>query len=625
MRRGRVEDLLRLNGRVGVGDEVGVSSPVAASVKNVAVTAGQRVDAGQVLVELDLSGIQSDLQAARDRLTTAQAKVDKARAPIQARLRRAEDEYTAPTGGPRRSEQLASESNIVAARGALQRAEADLAKLLSPPRSGELQAAEQEAAAARAALDRAQADRDRLKGGPDPSAVRKAQADLASAQNGLDKAKADLQRLQAGPDPLELRAAERQVQQAQADVRAAQDNGPIEAAQAELRAAQSTKTDKDTTQAQRDAAIARAQFALRSAQSSQAAAQERARAAIEVSNDRLAKLRQGPKPSDLEIARRNVQIAQAAVDDANDRLKTVQGGPNDAIDKADAALAAARSALQRAEARVQDLRSPASSDQVAAARTAVESARLALASAAARASEGNGPQAAQSGQARDAQAKIDAQRALLDGPLPDDVGADPNDREAADLIRARKDAAAEQATVDKLQQSLGTNDLTAPGAGIVSAVQVKVGDALQPGVTAVMLAQDGEPIARADLNDRDAARLSVGQAVSVLLQGGPEDRLSGTVAAIANDGNGRTALLRVAWPSAPSLGTPLQATITLQARDGALLVPSRAVRAIGERRYVDVLDGTAQRRTEIQVGIVSTDDTEVVSGLREGQLVLVGL
>ena len=88
---------------------------------------------------------------------------------------------------------------------------------------------------------------------------------------------------------------------------------------------------------------------------------------------------------------------------------------------------------------------------------------------------------------------------------------------------------------------------------------------------------------------------------------------------------GRLAQLQIDWPTAvkPQFGVSSTATVLVQQKDGALIVPQKAIRTAGPRRYVEYLDGSQRRVANVEVGIVSGVEAEVLSGLIDGQSVLV--
>lgn len=72
-------------------------------------------------------------------------------------------------------------------------------------------------------------------------------------------------------------------------------------------------------------------------------------------------------------------------------------------------------------------------------------------------------------------------------------------------------------------------------------------------------------------------------------------------------------------------GLYAEATLTLDRENSALTVPQEAVNIDGDRRSVWVIDPSNKvEQREITTGIETPDDVEVLSGLREGELVAVG-
>jgi len=84
-------------------------------------------------------------------------------------------------------------------------------------------------------------------------------------------------------------------------------------------------------------------------------------------------------------------------------------------------------------------------------------------------------------------------------------------------------------------------------------------------------------------------------------------------------GNGLLAGL--AQQSTPLLKDGLSATVNIpvQERDNILLVPNRAISRQGRNSVVQVLNGTTTEARTVQIGISDSTNTEVVSGLNEGE------
>ena len=136
---------------------------------------------------------------------------------------------------------------------------------------------------------------------------------------------------------------------------------------------------------------------------------------------------------------------------------------------------------------------------------------------------------------------------------------------------------------------------------------------------------EGAPLVRAGLSGSDAARVSVGQKVTVQLDGEDNSQLDASIAALVDSADsGRVALIQVDWGTvAPSFGAPVKVAVALREKDNVLLVPERAVRTVGSRQYVEYHDGFARRTITVEVGIIADGQAEILSGLQEGQIISV--
>ena len=610
VRRGSIADVVQLNGRVAAAEEATLTAPKPGRVETVSVKAGQAVEQGQVLLEadskdtvkeltaararLDVSSIQLQQAQVRQRAAVAQGQFDRQRqqdaaAEAEANLRRAEAEYERVKAGPTASEREAAQAVVTAARAALEKAQLDADRLKAGPPAADVRVAEQQVEGARLGLQRAEADLARLKAGPNPDDVRAAERDVTTAQNAVDRAQADLDALTKGPDPFDVRAAEREVQRAQNAVAVAE----------------AAKVD-ETNRAAHDAAVASARLDLQAAQ------------------ERLAKLREPAKPAAVDTAKRTVDAARADLNAARTRLDAVRKGPDSlALDAANATVNNARVTLQNATDRLNALKGAPPEDVVAASSNTVTAAQGALNVAQARLDELNShPTPAE---LRDAQDKVAAARAALDRARAG-TGAPAADSGAGtDVLLLQRQVEQDRAQVASLEQDLAAGRLLAPYAGVVSSVLVRRGDPMDVDQPVLVLAKPGTPIIRADAGDKETARLQPGQKATVQLEGG-KDAITGSVTAVTNapGGAGRVALVSVEWPADPAqLGVNASVAVTVQEKQNALLVPQKAVRSAGARRYVQYMDGVSRRIANVEVGIANGDVVEILSGLTEGQLVVV--
>jgi hypothetical protein len=122
--------------------------------------------------------------------------------------------------------------------------------------------------------------------------------------------------------------------------------------------------------------------------------------------------------------------------------------------------------------------------------------------------------------------------------------------------------------------------------------------------------------------------VAAGQGAKVQIEGKDGAGLDASVSAVtdAASGAGKVAELQLALPDGaqrPAFGSAAQVTLSVAQHDGVLIIPQKAVRTAGTRRFVEYMDGLNRRIADVQVGISSGDQVEVTGGLTEGQSVLV--
>jgi hypothetical protein len=77
-------------------------------------------------------------------------------------------------------------------------------------------------------------------------------------------------------------------------------------------------------------------------------------------------------------------------------------------------------------------------------------------------------------------------------------------------------------------------------------------------------------------------------------------------------------------PKDLELGMLGRVTVVLREKLGVLLVKSTAVRSAGPRQYVQVVQSGRKRDVDVEIGIMTPTETEIVKGLSEGDRVLDG-
>jgi hypothetical protein len=156
---------------------------------------------------------------------------------------------------------------------------------------------------------------------------------------------------------------------------------------------------------------------------------------------------------------------------------------------------------------------------------------------------------------------------------------------------------------------------------------VPAGTTLAKGAPVLTLAKPGEAVIRLDLTAAEGAKVSEGQMAYIKFDN-IDAMLDATVVSVADapkGKSGRVVQFSVDWQTdTPMYGTLAQVQLQVNQKNGVLLVPKKAVRTAGQRRYVQVQSGATRKVVNVDVGITSSDSAEILTGLTEGQTVFVG-
>lgn len=295
---------------------------------------------------------------------------------------------------------------------------------------------------------------------------------------------------------------------------------------------------------------------------------------------------------DLHAAQLRVDQAQAAYDEALRQRTTAQGGQADEqYALLDAKLGEASFNLDLAQRQVQSLNT-ATQGQVGAA------------------------------YARALQAEAELER----------VKAGPRQAEIDQAELAVRQA---ELQLDEASTAYNRLRLTAPFDGIVSRVYIEEGSLVGPGVPVVELTNISPLHVRAEVDEVDIRQIQTGMPARVQLDALPNTRLHGTIDQIALLGRDKDGI--VSYDVKVRLddndlrvrhGMTAEAAVAVEERPNVLVVPNPFIRLDrrNDQAFVDVYkdDGTLEE-VEITLGLQGQDNSEVVSGLHEGDVLALDL
>jgi HlyD family secretion protein len=212
--------------------------------------------------------------------------------------------------------------------------------------------------------------------------------------------------------------------------------------------------------------------------------------------------------------------------------------------------------------------------------------------------------------------------------------------DAAKLKQARAQVAQSQASLKQLVEQLGYTTIAAPMDGVILSRDVEIGDAVSSilvlGSTATLVMTEGdtsEVYVQGKVDEADIAHVYMGQPARIKVESFRDRLFYGKVTKIAPMGvekdNVTTFEVRV---SINNPGGELKANMTANAEilmdehKGVLTVPENAVSYDGQKNAsVDVPDKSQKdgtRKIPVKVGLSNGSVTEIVSGLKEGDQVV---
>ena len=185
----------------------------------------------------------------------------------------------------------------------------------------------------------------------------------------------------------------------------------------------------------------------------------------------------------------------------------------------------------------------------------------------------------------------------------------------------------EIAAITKTGKSSPRFGVYAPASGILTELGVREGGQLMAGSSLIQISDLSQVWMIAEVPERDAVRLKLGIAADVQLQSLPGEVFKGKVGYLypmLND-TSRTLQVRIELPNKGNRLRPgmyANVEFTGQTHE-ALSVPTESIIATGKRKVVIVKVANGYRPVEIKTGQERDSSTEILSGLAEGEDVVV--
>ncbi len=496
-------------------------------------------------------------------------------------------------------------SNAVASAAASQRsAQLKLDDLAAGSTGVELAAADQGLASSQAALTKAENDYDDLVNGGSTSEKSAATQAVSAADSLVASAKSTRDKLKDTPSAADKAAAQAGVAQAQSGLTSAQNTSTnaqnsVTTAAATLKSAEHTYCSAVPapvpTPSFCGAEVAPISDADASAMNT-ALATEHASAASTVIGANSGYL------SAINLAASaasTVTSAQQALDAAQAKLNAANEGPKSAdVAAADAAVTSAEAALTAATDKLNLVNQGGTEFQISNAQVAIDSAFAAQAAAQAKREE------------------------AYRGP------------KANTIEQARAAVRSAGLAVEAAQIRLRNAQITAPFDGTVAAVNVKQGEFFggANATAAIVLLTPDALTMKMNVGETDYSVLKVDQGGVVIFDGIPgkpypfkitEIGLAPTVTQGVVTYEVKGSLVVIPGNPKPAPGMNARGQITTDSKPDVVAIPPRAIRRKGTDQVVDVRRNGAVEEQVITTGVTDTEQVEVLTGLKEGDTLVV--
>ena len=175
--------------------------------------------------------------------------------------------------------------------------------------------------------------------------------------------------------------------------------------------------------------------------------------------------------------------------------------------------------------------------------------------------------------------------------------------------------------------------IVAPFDGVVADISITEGEEISTAALAtpaISLVDTGEMEMKGYIDELDVATVKLNQEANITLDALPDEEVKGSVTFISPIGTVRAGI--VSYATTITLENPIAelkdgmsatAEVVVERRDDVLLIPNTVIQGTLENPKVVVLAGGKQEERQITLGLSDGFNTEVLSGLEEGEEVVV--
>ncbi len=198
----------------------------------------------------------------------------------------------------------------------------------------------------------------------------------------------------------------------------------------------------------------------------------------------------------------------------------------------------------------------------------------------------------------------------------------------SDIASAKAQITSAQAQLANAQTAYDNTILRAPFDGTMASVDFSAGDKVTAG-TVIATIITNQQVAKISLNEVDVAKVRLGQKATMTFDAVDGLTITGRVIQIDTIGTVSQGVVSYNVTVAFDVqndqvkpGMSVTVDIITDVKQDVLMVPSGAVKTQGTQHYVQLLENGQPKNQTVQVGSSNGTDTEITSGLSEGQEVV---
>ncbi len=178
------------------------------------------------------------------------------------------------------------------------------------------------------------------------------------------------------------------------------------------------------------------------------------------------------------------------------------------------------------------------------------------------------------------------------------------------------------------QASESTVFLTSPINGIISDLNVDIGDWVTPGMNLATVANVSEMILKFYVTETEVGKIRMGDTVRVYSEYAPSKSVTGRISEIsrAATSDSRSFQVKVKFKNTKDKwykpGMFVSADVVLESHKDVLIVPTTSIIFTNNRNIVFTVDNNIATSVDVQLGLSNEKNTEVAKGLRNGETIV---